>query len=61
MFEFRRVAALVLVAATVSFAVAGCEKGPAEKAGSEIDDAIDSAGNAMDDAADDIRDATKKE
>lgn len=30
----------------------GCDQGPAEEAGEEIDDAADDAGDAMDDATD---------
>lgn len=40
--------------------ITGCEKqGPAEKAGEEIDRALDDAGDAMNDAADDVKDATE--
>ncbi|WP_376692444.1 hypothetical protein [Wenzhouxiangella sp. EGI_FJ10409] len=35
----------------------GCEdQGPAEKAGEEIDEAIDDAGDAIEDAGDDVED-----
>ena len=37
----------------------GCEeKGPMEKAGESIDEAVDDAGDAVEDAADDVEDAT---
>lgn len=39
-------------------ALAGCqEKGPAEKAGEKIDNAIDGGKDSIEDAADDVEDA----
>lgn len=50
-------------AIVLSFSVAGltaCEKGPAEKAGEKIDDAVKNVGEKMEDAGDKIKDAAKK-
>ena len=39
-------------------AITGCEeKGPLEKAGETIDDAVNDSGDALEDAADDVEDA----
>lgn len=39
----------------------GCEeKGPAEKAGEKIDEAMEEAGDAMEDAADSVEEAGEK-
>jgi hypothetical protein len=45
------------------FALSACrrEEGPAEKAGKEIDKAIQGAGQAIEKAADSVRDAGKKD
>jgi hypothetical protein len=43
---------LVFCAAAPFFALASCEKGAGEKAGEEIDEAVDDAGRAIEDAAD---------
>lgn len=50
---------LLLISLCASFlALAGCEeKGPMEKAGERVDDAVDNAGDAMDDAKDAADDA----
>ena len=53
----------IAVAFVLSFAVAGlagCEKGPAEKAGEKIDDAAKKVGDKMEEAGDKIKDAVKK-
>ncbi|KXS32467.1 MAG: hypothetical protein AWT59_1378 [Candidatus Gallionella acididurans] len=38
-------------------ALSGCEKGPAEKAGESIDNAVDKTGQQIDKAGDKIKDA----
>jgi hypothetical protein len=38
-------------------AVSGCEKGPAQKAGESVDDAVEKAGESFEKAGDSIRDA----
>ncbi|MCC2596682.1 hypothetical protein LKR43_10055 [Pusillimonas sp. MFBS29] len=49
-----------LAAATLMFALAGCQKeGPAEKAGKEIDKAISSAGDQIQQAGNKIQSAAK--
>ena len=40
-------------------ALSGCEKGPAEKAGEQIDKAVDKTGQQIDKAGDKIEDAAK--
>lgn len=39
--------------------LSGCEKGPAEKAGKAIDNAVDKTGQQIDKAGDKIEDAAK--
>jgi hypothetical protein len=54
---------LLLSIAVLSFGLVttGCEdnRGPAEKMGESIDDAIDEAGDAIEDAADEVEDAVE--
>jgi hypothetical protein len=38
-------------------ALSGCEKGPAQKAGESVDDAVEKAGESFEKAGDSIRDA----
>jgi hypothetical protein len=47
--------AIGIMIATLS----GCEKGPAEKAGKAIDNAVDKTGQQIDKAGDKIEDAAK--
>jgi hypothetical protein len=51
---------LLAMATLLALGAAGCEeqKGPAERAGEKIDDAVDSAGDAVEDAGDKVEDAT---
>ncbi|MGH7788072.1 MAG: hypothetical protein ACRERC_14465 [Candidatus Binatia bacterium] len=51
---------LLAMATTLVLGTAGCEenKGPAERAGEKIDDAVDRAGDAVEDAGDKLEDAT---
>ena len=51
----RKAAELVLIAmfgGTAGLALTGCEEGPMEDAGEEIDDAVDDVGDSIDDATD---------
>jgi len=49
--------ALALLFGLTTAVLPGCrEKGPAEKAGEEIDEAVDDAKDAIDDAVDDLKD-----
>jgi len=53
----------IAAAIVMSFAIgalAGCEKGPAEKAGEKIDNAAKKVGEKVEDAGDKIKDAAKK-
>lgn len=47
-----------LAAGILLAALSGCEKGPAEKAGKSIDNAVDKTGQQIDKAGDKIKDAT---
>jgi predicted small lipoprotein YifL len=50
---------LVLFLATVFLSLAACEReGPAERAGEQIDNAVEDAGAAIENAGDKVRDAT---
>lgn len=49
----------MILAAGFTLGLAGCEKeGPAEKAGKEIDQAVEDVGEAIEEAGDEIRDET---
>lgn len=51
-------ATLLLALGGFSLALTGCEQqGPAERAGENIDDAVEDAGDRMEDAGDRIEDA----
>ena len=53
----------IAAAIVMSFAIgalAGCEKGPAEKAGEKIDNAAKNVGEKLQDAGDKVKDAVKK-
>ncbi|MGI9013611.1 MAG: hypothetical protein ACR2GY_05095 [Phycisphaerales bacterium] len=55
----RHLAALTAVFTLGTFTatmLTACEKGPAEEAGDNIDDAVDDAGDALEDAGDEIED-----
>lgn len=58
-----RVSAVVVASALLAamlVTLSACEqKGPAEKAGEEIDNAVEKAGEQIEKAGDSIRDATK--
>lgn len=40
---------MLMFAGAMTLAVAGCDEGPAEKAGKNIDEAVTDAGNAIED------------
>lgn len=46
-----------LIGALSLAGLSGCEKGPMEKAGEKVDDAVEEAGDAIEDAGDKIEDA----
>jgi len=53
----------IATAIMLSFAVAGlagCEKGPAEKAGEKVDNAAKKVGDKLEEAGDKVKDAVKK-
>ena len=49
--------AVMLILAVVG--LAGCEKGPAERAGEKVDNAAEKVGDKLEDAGDKIKDAAK--
>jgi hypothetical protein len=57
MLILRRFSGTALVIGVLLAALTGCEKGPAQKAGEDIDKAVDETGEAMEKAGDDIREA----
>jgi hypothetical protein len=57
MTKFQTATGTALVLGLLLVALSGCEKGPAEKAGESVDDAVDRAGESLEDAGDSIRDA----
>jgi hypothetical protein len=49
---------MAALAAAAVFTLPGCEKeGPAERAGKQVDNAVDEAGDAVEDAGDKVKDA----
>ena len=51
---------IALIAVTLLVTLSACEqKGPAEKAGEKLDNAVEKAGEQMEKAGDSIREATK--
>lgn len=59
MMKFQTVTGTALVLGVLLVALSGCEKGPAEKAGESVDDAVDKAGESLEDAGDSVRDAVR--
>lgn len=57
MMKLRTLTRIALVSGLVLVALSGCEKGPAEKAGESIDDAVDKVGESLESAGDSIQDA----
>jgi hypothetical protein len=58
--KFNSGVAAVIVMSFAIGALAGCEKGPAEKAGEKIDNTAKNVGEKMENAGDKIKDAVKK-
>ena len=58
-----RKSCLMVTAILLGFSLAGCEKkageGPAERAGKEVDKAMDKAGQAMEKATEAVKEAAK--
>lgn len=61
MMKFGKTASLVLSMSALLIALSACQKqeGPAERAGKEVDKAIDQAGQQVEKAGDKIQDAAK--
>jgi hypothetical protein len=55
--KLRTVTGTALVVGLLLVALSGCEKGPAEKAGESIDDAVDKVGESLGNAGDSIQEA----
>ena len=48
-----------LVASALLITIPGCEKGPAQKAGESIDNAVDKTGDQIEDAGDSVKDTVQ--
>jgi len=48
-----------LIASALLIAIPGCEKGPAQKAGKSIDNAVDNTGDQIEKAGDAIKDTAQ--
>jgi hypothetical protein len=60
MMKFGETARVALVMGALLAALSGCQKeGPAEKAGKEVDKAVDNVGQQIEKAGDSIKDAAK--
>jgi hypothetical protein len=61
--RFAHAASAVLIIGTLLSPLSGCQKqeGPAERAGKEVDKAVDKAGQTLEKAGDSIQDAAKGE
>jgi hypothetical protein len=57
MMTLRTVTGTGLVLGLLLAALSGCERGPAEKAGENVDDAVDKMGESLEKAGDNIQDA----
>jgi hypothetical protein len=61
--SFYKKGCLMVTAILLGFSLAGCEKkageGPAERAGKEVDKAMDKAGQAMDKATESVKETAK--
>ena len=58
--DIRRIS-MVLAVIVISLFPLGCrEKGPFEKAGERVDEAVDDTGDAIEDAGDEVEDSMKR-
>ena len=57
MTKIQTVTGTALVLGLLLVALSGCEKGPAQKAGESVDDAVDTMGESLEKAGDSIQDA----
>jgi predicted small lipoprotein YifL len=58
--NFFKTVGITLLGGAMLVTLSACEqKGPAQKAGESLDNAVESAGQHMEEAGDSIRDATK--
>ena len=56
--KFKLLAIALLASTTLTIAACDTNKGPAEKAGEKIDNAVEKTGEAIEEAGDKIRDKT---
>lgn len=63
MMNFKKTTQASLILAALLIALSGCQKqeGPAERAGKEVDQAVDKVGQQIEKAGDKIEDATKRD
>jgi hypothetical protein len=54
-----QIVSTVLIASALLITIPGCEKGPAQKAGKSIDNAVDSTGDSIENAGDSIKDTVQ--
>jgi hypothetical protein len=59
MTKIRTLTGTALVVGLLLVALTGCEKGPAQKAGESVDDAVEKAGESLEKAGEDIQDAAR--
>lgn len=59
MTRFKTLASTALITGMLLVAIAGCEKGPAEKAGENIDESVEKMGKSLEEAGDSIQDAAR--
>jgi hypothetical protein len=57
--KLRNIITATLVASALLIAIPGCEKGPAEKAGASIDNALEKTGDQIEKTGDAIQDTVK--
>jgi hypothetical protein len=54
-----QIASAALMVSALFIALPGCDKGPAEKAGESIDNAVDNTGDQIEKAGDSIKDTAQ--
>ena len=59
MMSFGKSATAAMLVSALSIGLSGCEKGPAERAGRQVDKAVEKTGQAIEEAGEKIRDTAK--
>ncbi len=57
MTNFKTVAGIALITGMLLVAISGCEEGPAEEAGENIDESAEKVGESLENAGDSIQEA----